>query len=447
MAALIEPPLNQQPQGGARGRDAESGPAPAPGSSDGTPAGSVTSAGPETPAGRRAPGEPLPVLVLTGYLGAGKTTLLNHLLSGAPGLRIAAIVNDFGDINVDAGAVAGQVDSMVSMANGCVCCEVDASELGEALTTLAAPEMGMDLAVIEASGLAEPAVLSRMVHEVPRDIAQHAGMIQVVDAEGLDDALERHPRLATHLAEADLVVVNKCDLVTRERFADLRTTIRDHAPRVAVVPAVRAAVPAGLLLGMAPAERTPAGQDSLLDLAGDDGHGHHHEGHGHHGHDHAGHDHLHDSYSAVTVVPAGQLHPRRFLAAIATPPTGAYRAKGTLTMATADGPRRYEVALVGRRLELRADPESAAPEGLVVIGVDMDDDDVAGFLDDAVLTPGETVDVEATLGLHPYLLGDPDASDVEEWIYDEQRSSPVTGAAAMLADPEDPEAFDPAFTP
>ena len=87
--------------------------------------------------GPARPGRTPSVLVLTGYLGAGKTTLLNHLLSGAPGLRIAAIVNDFGDINVDAGAVAGQVDSMVSMANGCVCCEVDASELGETLTTLA----------------------------------------------------------------------------------------------------------------------------------------------------------------------------------------------------------------------------------------------------------------------------------------------------------------------
>src|SRR5690606_20861691 len=148
-------------------------------------------------------------------------------------------------------------------------------------------------------------------------------------------------------------------LVTHERFDQLRTTIRAHAPRVAVFPAVRAAVPAGLLLGMAPAERPDAEQDTLLDLAGDDGRGdgQHHDGHDHdgHGHHHDGHDHLHDSYTAVTVTPAGHLHPRRFLAAIGTPPTGAYRAKGTLTMATADGPRRYEVALVGRRLELRAD--------------------------------------------------------------------------------------------
>ncbi|WP_010542567.1 CobW family GTP-binding protein [Dietzia alimentaria] len=379
---------------------------------------------------RRVPGDPLPVLVLTGYLGAGKTTLLNHLLSGAPGLRIAAIVNDFGDVNVDADAVAGRVDDMVSMTNGCVCCEVDASELGEALTRLAGPDLGMDLAVIEASGLAEPAILSRMVHDVPLEVARHAGMVQVVDAEGLDDALARHPQLATHLEEADLVVVNKCDLITMKRFDELRATIRTHAPRVAVLPAVRAAVPAGLLLGMEPG---PVPTDVDRDE--------------HHAH-------LHDGYTAITLTPDGHLHPRRFLSALSSPPAGAYRAKGTLTLATADGPRRYEVALVGRRVELRAVAEAAtgdgggaAPDGLVVIGVDMDDDDVARFLDHALLSAGEEVDADAVLGLHPYLVGAPDASDVEEWIYDEQRSTPLTGTAAMLADPEDPEAFDPAFTP
>ena len=391
--------------------------------------------------GRRAPGEPLPVLVLTGYLGAGKTTLLNHLLSGAPGLRIAALVNDFGEINVDANAIADQADSMISMANGCVCCEVDASELVETLTRLAEPEMGLDLAVIEASGLAEPILLSRMVHDVPRDVARHAGMVQVVDAEGFDDAVARHPRLGTHLAEADLVVVNKCDLIPRERFDSLRAAIREHAPRVAVLPAVRGAVPGGLLLGMAPDQVEPGSA-----VAGGD--------------DHGEHGHLHDSYRALTVRPAGHLHPRRFLSAVSEPPTGAYRAKGRLTLATDEGPRRYEVALVGRRLELRAvggdvgasdgggvEGPGEVPDGLVVIGVEMDDDDVDSFLDPAVLSPGEHVDPGAVMGLHPYLVADSDSSDVEEWIYDEQRAAPVTGATAMLADPEDPEAFDPAFTP
>ncbi|WP_194860959.1 GTP-binding protein [Dietzia sp. SYD-A1] len=405
---------------------------------DQPPRGRLAGGGDGRPDARRAPGDPLPVVVLTGYLGAGKTTLLNHLLSGAPELRIAAIVNDFGEIDVDATSVAGRVDSMISLANGCVCCEVDASELGDTLARLAGPDHGLDLAVIEASGLAEPAVLSRMVHEVPREVVRHAGMVQVVDAEGLDDAMERHPRLAAHLAEADLVVVNKCDLVDRSHFDRIRETIRRHAPRVAVLPAVRAAVPTGLLLGMEPDRSVATGAAGDPEPA---------EGQrGTHDHSHLrDHSHLHDGYRALTVAPAGPLHPRRFLAALASPPAGVYRAKGTVTLSTVDGLRRYEVALVGRRLELRAGGQGA--EGVVMIGVDLDDDEVGAFLGDAVLSPGEAVDAEADLGLHPYLVGDPDASDVEEWIYDEQRAAPLTGAAAMLVDPEDPEAFDPAFTP
>src|SRR5699024_7920399 len=126
-----------------------------------------------------------------------------------------------------------------------------------------------------------------------------------------------------------------------------------------------------------------------------------------------GHERLPDGYRAVTVTPAGPLHPRRFLTAVAEPPTGVYRVKGTLTMTTVDGPRRYEVGMVGRRLGLRAEGEgpgpgdAAAPEGLVMIGVGLDDDEVSHFLDAAVLGAGESVDADAALGLHPYLVGDP----------------------------------------
>ena len=387
------------------------------------------------PAARGA-GEPLPVLVLTGFLGSGKTSLLNHLLGGSPGLRIAAVVNDFGEIDVDASAVAGRVDSLISLANGCLCCEVDASELSDALVALSDPEAGLDLAVIEASGLAEPAVLARMVHDAPRDRVGYAGMVQVVDAENLPETLRHHPGLGAHLAGADLVVVNKCDLVGRDGWAAIRDLVRGYAPRVAIQPAVRGAVPAELLLGGV-GDAVPAGRGGGHD-------GHDHGGHDH-GHGHEGHEHLHDAYSAVTLRPSGPLHPRRLLAALSAPPPGTYRVKGSVTLAGPDGPRRYDVALVGRRLELRAGP-SAPEDGLVAIGVDLPPD-AAGFLDDARCGAAEEVSEQDLFGLHPYLVADGDASDVEEWIYDEDRSAPPAPGAGMLDDPEDPDAEDPAFTP
>lgn len=105
----------------------------------------------------------IPVVVLAGFLGAGKTTLLNNLLRGARGTRIGVMVNDFGDIGIDAMSVAGQVGSTVSLGNGCLCCAVDASELDEYLEVLTRPESRLDVIVIEASGLAEPQELVRMV--------------------------------------------------------------------------------------------------------------------------------------------------------------------------------------------------------------------------------------------------------------------------------------------
>lgn len=86
--------------------------------------------------------KPVPVVVLAGFLGSGKTTLLNHLLRQSRGTRIGAVVNDFGAIEIDAMTVAGQVDSMVSLGDGCLCCAVDTSELDEYLGRLSAPTCG-----------------------------------------------------------------------------------------------------------------------------------------------------------------------------------------------------------------------------------------------------------------------------------------------------------------
>lgn len=107
--------------------------------------------------------KPVPVVVLAGFLGSGKTTLLNHLLRQSRGTRIGAVVNDFGAIEIDAMTVAGQVDSMVSLGDGCLCCAVDTSELDEYLGRLSRPDLRIDVIVIEASGLAEPQELIRMI--------------------------------------------------------------------------------------------------------------------------------------------------------------------------------------------------------------------------------------------------------------------------------------------
>ena len=112
--------------------------------------------------GRPASRPRVPVIALTGCLGAGKTTLLNHLLR-TPGARLGVVINDFGDINVDAALVSGEVDEPASVAGGCLCCMPDAGGLESALERLTAARADLDAILVEASGLAEPPNLVRLL--------------------------------------------------------------------------------------------------------------------------------------------------------------------------------------------------------------------------------------------------------------------------------------------
>ncbi|GAA3182366.1 MULTISPECIES: CobW family GTP-binding protein [Streptomyces] len=172
----------------------------------------------------------IPVVVLAGFLGSGKTTLLNHLLAAGDGTRIGAIVNDFGSIEIDAMTVAGQVDSMVSLGNGCLCCAVDTSELDEYLERLARPAARIDVIVIEASGLAEPQELIRMILASENTRIVYGGLVEVVDAAEFDATRSRHPELDRHVAIADLVVLNKADRIGDEQRRRLTTNLSELAP-------------------------------------------------------------------------------------------------------------------------------------------------------------------------------------------------------------------------
>ncbi|MFD4632802.1 CobW family GTP-binding protein [Streptomyces sp. NPDC058284] len=312
----------------------------------------------------------IPVVVLAGFLGSGKTTLLNHLLHRSGGSRIGAIVNDFGSIEIDAMAVAGQLgDSTVSLGNGCLCCAVDASELDEYLERLAGPAARIDVIVIEASGLAEPQELVKMVLASENPHIVYGGLVEVVDAAEFDATRERHPEVDRHLGIADLVVVNKADRVPdaeRERVLD---AVRGLAGRAAVVAASYGRVDVELLFDRAPAgERV--GQlsfDDLRDGAGTDS--------GTGADDRAHHGHLHSGYESLSFTSEAPLGPRPLMALLDSRPEGLYRIKGYVDFGAADPLNRYEVHAVGRFL--RFYPQPWAPDEprltqLVLIGSGID---------------------------------------------------------------------------
>ncbi|WP_336605914.1 CobW family GTP-binding protein [Streptomyces sp. BA2] len=306
----------------------------------------------------------IPVVVLAGFLGSGKTTLLNHLLHRSGGSRIGAIVNDFGSIEIDAMAVAGQLgDSTVSLGNGCLCCAVDASELDEYLERLARPSARIDVIVVEASGLAEPQELVKMVLASENPHIVYGGLVEVVDAAEFDATRERHPEVDRHLGIADLVVVNKVDRVPEDERERILDVVRRFTDRAAVVPASYGRVDVELLL-----DRKPAGE-RVGQLSFDDLHQHEHEGHD----EHDGH--LHCAYESLSFSSEVPMSPRPFMALLDSRPEGLYRIKGYVDFGAADPRNKYAVHAVGRFL--RFYPEAWAPgeprlTQLVLIGSGID---------------------------------------------------------------------------
>ncbi|MFD3732805.1 CobW family GTP-binding protein [Streptomyces sp. NPDC058632] len=304
----------------------------------------------------------IPVVVLAGFLGSGKTTLLNHLLHHSGGSRIGAVVNDFGAIEIDAMAVAGALgDSTVSLGNGCLCCAVDGSELDVYLERLARPSAGIDVIVIEASGLAEPQELVRMVlaSEHPRIV--YGGLVEVVDAAEFEETRTRHPEIDRHLGLADLVVVNKLD---RAVDADgVLDAVRSLVDRAAVVPATHGRVDPEFLFDCRP------GEERVGQLSFDDLHRHGPDADD----EHAGH--LHARYDSLSFASAASPDPRRLIRFLDSRPEGLYRIKGYVDFGPYDAGNRYAVHAVGRFLRFYPEPWPAGAERLtqlVLIGTGID---------------------------------------------------------------------------
>ncbi|TLQ43267.1 CobW family GTP-binding protein [Streptomyces marianii] len=350
----------------------------------------------------------IPVVVLAGFLGSGKTTLLNHLLRASRGTRIGAIVNDFGAIEIDAMTVAGQLgDSTVSLGNGCLCCAVDASELDVFLDRLTRPAARLDVIVIEASGLAEPQELVRMVLASENQRIVYGGLVEVVDAAEFDATRQRHPEIERHLGIADLVVVNKADRVGPGARQRLRERITALARGAAVIEATYGRVDPELLFECRPpGERV--GQLSFDDLHEDGEDGENDV------RDHQ--EHLHAAYDTVSFETSEPLHPRRLLDFLDARPEGLYRIKGFVDFGEADPRNRYAIHTVGRFLRFHPEPwpadGTAKATRLVLIGSGTDTGALLGRLGAARITGADDRPEEHSMwGVLRYV---PDQRDAPE---------------------------------
>ncbi|MFF5587238.1 CobW family GTP-binding protein [Streptomyces hygroscopicus] len=335
----------------------------------------------------------IPVVLITGFLGSGKTTMLNHLMRDSADTRIGVIVNDFGSINIDALAVAGQVDSMIPIENGCLCCAADATEMDEMLGRLTDPELRIDVVVIEASGLAEPQSMIRTLLSSTNERIVYGGLVEVVDAAEFPATRARHPELDRHVRAADLVVLNKTDRVTEEERRDVLATVQDLAPGTPVLTAAHGRVDPAVLFDHRP--REAAGerfrQLSFADVCAE-------------GHDH-GH-HLHAAYQSVEFTSAEPLHPRRVMEFLDSRPAGLYRVKGFLHFAGAGRERKFGLHAVGSYLRFEPSPwERGEPRvtQLVLIGTGIDADTVTKRLAECAATSTEEIDETHMMGVLRYV--------------------------------------------
>lgn len=332
--------------------------------------------------------------MLAGFLGSGKTTLLNHLLHRSGGSRIGAVVNDFGAIEIDAMAVSGALgDSTVSLGNGCLCCAVDASELDSYLSRLAAPATGTDVIVIEASGLAEPQELVRMVLASEQPEIMYGGLVEVVDAAEFDDTRARHPEIDRHLALADLVVVNKLD---RAPDADRVLGLVRELTEGAVLPATHGRVDPEFLFDCRP------GEERVGQLSFDDLHSH--------GGPSGGGAHLHAAYDTVSFTSDTPMDPRALMRFLDSRPEGLYRIKGYVDFGGHDPANRYAVHAVGRFLRFEPEPWPPGADRvtqLVLIGTGIGADALGKELDVCRGAADET-DEQAMWGVLRYVPGSED---------------------------------------
>lgn len=318
------------------------------------------------------------VTVIGGYLGAGKTTLVNHVLRTADE-RVAVLVNDFGDVNIDAELIESQDGDTISLANGCICCSL-VDGLAAALETIGNLSPRPERLVIEASGVADPASIAAYGHGPGYALD---AVVVVADAETVQTKSKDKyvgDTIRGQLRAGDILLLNKSDLVSDERLADLREWMTTAAPQAVVVNTVQAEVGHEVLFGRVPAGVGQSGGTTGNTTAEPMGGKGDRPGHDHHA---DGHDHDHDpeqlftSWTWQSADPIGRDTVESLMEAL---PDDVIRVKGVLVVKDRQD-KLMVLQRVGRRWSLQpgrpmpSDPTSR----LVFIGL-------AGAIDDRWLT-------------------------------------------------------------
>lgn len=280
--------------------------------------------------------------VVGGYLGAGKTTLVNHLWRHANGLRLAVLVNDFGDLAIDADLIESQKDNVINIAGGCVCCSFG-SDLIAALKDVRDFDPRPDHLLIEASGVSLPGSIAESVTLVAD--FELDSVIVLVDAETVRQRSRDTyfaDTISRQLWSADLILLNKCDLPTAEGLAETEAWLKSTFQNTSIVPTCRSELPLSLVIGNEAGGRQAGKRNEVGDIRFAD----------------------HPAYISAVIDFDPGVDPAKLAQRLAAEDTGLLRSKGHVIGADSEV---YTVQTVGRKMEVSKSRPSVGNIGKMVI--------------------------------------------------------------------------------
>jgi len=327
------------------------------------------------------PKQGMPVTIITGFLGSGKTTLLNQILKNKHDLKVAVLVNEFGDINIDSQLLVSMDEDMVELSNGCICCTIN-DGLVDAVYRVLEREDNIDYLVIETTGIADPLpIMLTFLGTELRDLTKLDSVITVVDSEVFTPEHYESDAALKQITYADVILLNKTDLATPEKLEELKAYIEDVKGGARILHTRYGEVALPLILDV---DLTPIDKyTSKAQL--EDTHEHHHDHDHDHDHDHHHHEHHsnhleNDGFVSVSFQSDRPFDIYKFQTFLTEHlPQNVFRAKGLLWFS--DSKLRHVFQLSGPRYQLDADEWKTQPKNqLVVIGKHLDNSKIHSLL-------------------------------------------------------------------